>query len=168
MSTRIPPSLAWLIDKRARLDAELQKAQQAADNAKRLLADLEELKHNLDAIDRALGLHELQVDTSLIAPKGTHAIRTKLPYGALTSTLLQYLRRSKSKVVPTTELATLIATQYPEFAAQYPDEQSFRLVVRRRLKNLAHEGIVERMHLEGKNTEGLWRLAEQGAQPPLF
>jgi hypothetical protein len=168
MATRIPPSLAWLIDKRARLDAELQKARIAAENAKRLLADLEELEHNLNAIDRALGLHELQIDTNLIAPKKTHAIRVRLPYGALTRTLLQYLRLSGGNGALTAELATLVATRHPEFANQYSTQSSFNMVIRRRLKNLAHAGVVERLHLGRKHAKGLWRLAEQGVQQPLF
>ena len=33
MSNRIPPSLSWLIDKRARIDGEMKKTQKSLDRA---------------------------------------------------------------------------------------------------------------------------------------
>lgn len=53
-------SLNWLIDKRARLDGEIQKTEQSLLKAKGLIGELSKLKESLAAIDHALSLHEIK------------------------------------------------------------------------------------------------------------
>jgi hypothetical protein len=88
MSTRIPSSLKWLIDKRARLDAEIRKTQSSIAKNKELIKELSSLKKNLSAIDKALELHEISVDVTLIEPVKSHYKRIDLPHGELTSSIL--------------------------------------------------------------------------------
>lgn len=168
MTTRTPPSLAWLIDKRARLDAELLKARQAADRAQRLFEDLQELERNLEAVDRTLGLHELQIDISLIPPKTSRRVWSKLPYGALTGAIMRYLTASDGRAVSTGELAIYVATQCPELVELYAGKTAFQRMIQRRLKDLARTGKLLRVHPSVGGKEGQWRLASNTGSPTLF
>lgn len=59
MTGRLPPSLTWLIDKRARLDGEIKKMQGSVAHAKQLIQELSTIEEDLQAIDRALQLHTI-------------------------------------------------------------------------------------------------------------
>jgi hypothetical protein len=63
MAPRIPSSLRWLIDKRARLEHEMVRLRQVPGEAKLLLQDVETA---LVTIDRALQLHDVRVDVENI------------------------------------------------------------------------------------------------------
>lgn len=93
MSTKIPSSLKWLIDKRARLDAEIEKTQSSNEKAKKLTKELASLKKSLLAIDKALEMHEISVDVNLIKSIKSHYKRIDLPHGELTRCILTCLRK---------------------------------------------------------------------------
>lgn len=71
MTNRIPPSLKWLADKRSRLSGEIAKLDSEVAAYKATLKEkasvLRAKKSDLAAIDRALGLHEIQVVADKIA-----------------------------------------------------------------------------------------------------
>ena len=92
MTPKIPSSLKWLIDKRARLDAEIQRTQKSLASAKQLRGDLSKLEEDLAAIDRSLGLHDIQVRVENIKPVRSHYVRVNLPRGELTRSILLCLR----------------------------------------------------------------------------
>ncbi len=92
MSNRIPPSLNWLIDKRARVSGEIEKTKRSLKQAQLLIAELEELEAKLKAIDTTLNLHDIQVDISLIKPITSSYYRLKIPYGELTKSILTCIK----------------------------------------------------------------------------
>lgn len=51
MAPKIPSSLKWLIDKCARLDAEIKKTRASLSSAKQLIEELSKLEDDLAAID---------------------------------------------------------------------------------------------------------------------
>lgn len=57
MTPKIPSSLKWLIDKRARLQGEIQKTRASLATAKQLIEELSKLEADLVAIDHSLRLH---------------------------------------------------------------------------------------------------------------
>lgn len=162
MSTRIPSSLKWLIDKRARLDAEIQKTQSSLVKAKKLLKELSNLKKSLSAIDQALSLHEIEVDVSLIQPVKTQYKRINLPHGELTRSILMCLRLYEGKrPVGMSEIAAFISSRYPNLS----DDNLHRITLSRsvhyRLKDLAARGVIVRHHDPKSSHEGIWSLADE-------
>jgi hypothetical protein len=88
MSYRIPPSLAWLGQKRAcisgkisRLHHELAVCQAAV---QKKVADLERAQADLAAVDRTIGMHEIQVDPDLIPEIRTSSNPIALQHGEFT------------------------------------------------------------------------------------
>jgi len=52
MGPRIPSSLKWLIDTRARLDGEIKRVEASTARAQRLLNELKQIKADLSVVDR--------------------------------------------------------------------------------------------------------------------
>lgn len=160
MSSRIPSSLKWLIDKRARLDAEIKKTEKSLAKAKELIKDLESLKTSLKAIDRSLALHEIEVDVSLIRPVRSYYVRVNLPHGELTRCILSCLRKHASDgPVRMSEIVSFIEARYEEIGTKPLPRSQLRRSIHYRMKNLAARGVVIRHHPPKTSKEGLWSLA---------
>lgn len=163
MSTRIPPSLSWLIDKRARLDAEIKKTEKSLIKAKGLIEELSNLKENLAAVDKTLSLHDIPIDINLIKPMRSQYIRIKLPHGELTRSILLCLRLNQGDhLVTTSEIAAFIVARNADLAAQPEHRSQLSLSLHNRLKGLAREGVIQRHHPLFTNADGLWSLAPSG------
>lgn len=74
MTPKIPSPLKWLIDKRVRLAGEIRKTRSALATAKQLIEELSKLEDDLAAIDRSLGLHEIQIQVDYIQPIRSHYV----------------------------------------------------------------------------------------------
>jgi|WetSurMetagenome_2_1015567.scaffolds.fasta_scaffold25035_4 hypothetical protein len=163
MSTRIPSSLKWLIDTRARLDAEIQKTESSLAKAKDLIAELSSLKEKLAAIDQTLGLHEVKVDISLIQPIQSKYVRINLPHGELTRSILLCLRLHKDdRPVKMSEIVTFIASRHADLSAKKEQRVVLNRSVHNRLKLMARDGVIRRHHPLKSRYEGLWSLAPDG------
>lgn len=81
--SRIPTSLKWLVDKRARLVKRIGKVQQEADQARGTASSLdracEALCHDLEALDWVLSLHEIRVHPETIRPLRTNVAGALFP-----------------------------------------------------------------------------------------
>jgi hypothetical protein len=159
MTGRLPPSLKWLIDKRARLDGEIKKMQVAAKNAKELIRELSSIREDLAAVDRALKLHIIQVETENIPPIRTHEKRIKLPHGELTRLLLTCLRQANGVPLSTDQITMFLADYLALAGIEEQDRNRLRQSVRYRLKRLAGDGVIQRHHLKSGREKGLWSLA---------
>lgn len=160
MSPRIPPSLKWLIDKRARLDGEIKKTRESLQKAQLLIDELKQLECDLAAIDRTLGLHEIHVQTDDIPPIKSHYARINLPRGELTRSILLCLRL-RGEPVSTTEIATFIMVRHKNLEIKNEMSRSeLGESVRYRLKDLCRQGVVQRNHPLKGASEGMWSLAE--------
>jgi hypothetical protein len=159
MSTRIPSSLKWLIDKRARLDAEVQKTRASLANAKKLIKELSALEKDLSAIDMALRIHEIEVDPSLISPIKSHYHRINLPHGELTRCIFKCLRQHGPETpISKTEIVAFIEAEHPELINSVEVKTWLPRSVQYRLRCLYHQGAIKRHHKLGTNAEGLWSL----------
>jgi hypothetical protein len=114
MANKIPPSLKWLIDKRARLDGEIKKTEAAVKRTQHLIEELSTIKADLAAIDRALRLHDLQVDVDVIQPIRNQYVRTNVPYGELTRTIFLCLRLHEGRPVSTDRLVEFVAARFAD------------------------------------------------------
>lgn len=160
MVPKIPSSLKWLIDKRARLDAEIKKTQASLETAKQLIDELSTLKEDLAAIDRALGLHEIRVDLENIKPVRSHYVRVNLPRGELTRSILLCLRLRDGVPVRMGEIVSFIEARHGDLSASVGSRGAFHRSVHTRLKSLFHEGKLKRHHDPSSNAEGLWSIAD--------
>ena len=162
MSTRIPSSLVWLIDKRARLDAEIRKTQASIAKTKKLIDELSSLQESLLAIDKTLALHEINVDINLIEPVRSHYKRIDLPHGELTSSILACLRMSESQPVSKKEILAFIVSRHPNLMTNIGINPWLSRSATNRLKSLSREGIIQRHHPQQTSSEGFWSLPSDG------
>lgn len=161
MSSRIPSSLKWLIDKRARLDAEIKKTEASLTRAQGLIKELSNLKKSLVAIDRTLALHEIKIDVTLIRPVQSHYVRINLPHGELTRSILLCIRlRASERPACMSEIVSFIEARYADIGAQPERREQLVNSVHNRLKCMARRGVIKRHHPMKTNAEGLWSLAE--------
>ena len=160
MANKIPSSLKWLIDKRARLDGEIQKTRQAAARARELIQELRAVEKDLAAIDRALKLHDLEVDVQFVRPVRSHYNRIKAPHGLLTRALLQCLRQAKGRPVSTVDIMAFVASKFAEAGVEAVDRKMLHQSVRYRLKHLVYDGLVHPHHPKFNVEMGRWSLVQ--------
>lgn len=160
MAPKIPSSLKWLIDKRARLDAEIKKTWASLSSAKQLIEELSKLEDDLAAIDRSLGLHEIKVQLEHIQPVRSHYVRVDLPRGELTRSILLCLRLREGAPARMGEIVSFIEARHGDLSASVSNRAVFHRSVHNRLKALFREGRLKRHHPPSSNTEGLWSLAD--------
>ena len=160
MVPKIPSSLKWLIDKRARLDAEIKKTRASLTSAKQLIDELSELENDLAAIDRSLGLHEMKVQVEHIQPIRSHYVRVNLPRGELTRSILLCLRLRDGVPARMGEIVSFVEARHGDLSALVGSRAVFHRSVHNRLKALFREGRLKRHHPPSSNTEGGWSLAD--------
>lgn len=160
MTPKIPSSLKWLIDKRARLQGEIQKTRASLATAKQLIEELSKLEADLAAIDHSLGLHEIRIQVEHIQPIRSHYVRIKLPRGELTKSILLCLRLREGVPVRMSEIAAFIEARHGDLSASVGSRVALHKSVHTRLKKLFSEGRLERHHDPSSNREGIWSLAD--------
>lgn len=166
MSTRIPSSLKWLIDKRARLDGEIRRTEASLSRAHALVEELSKLKESVVAIDHTLSLHEIEIDVSLIRPIQSKYVRVNLPHGELTKSILLCLRLNKDvRPVGMIEIVRFIEARYADLSVQPGSRLKLNESVHNRLKDLARQGLIQRHHPLTTNTQGFWSIAPDGGEP---
>lgn len=166
MTVRIPSSLKWLVKKRARLDNELRKASAAlVIQTKTAEACLQALKNDLEVIDKALRLHEIKLDPTLIPPINTQSSARKFKHGAVTRAIFTCLKNNKNDALPTTEIAVFVAG----YARNRSDDDFFeiRYSVANQLKKMVYKGKVERVLRSKTSVETYWRLSNR-AEPSVI
>ncbi len=185
---RTPSSLKWLLDKRSRLMGDLQKLKKSYPQTMRTLreriskaeqelmlakeqydyqrsvtpAQMRMLEADLEAIDRSLSLHAIQINPELLEPlHGQEAIRIT-SYGAVTRNIHKCLRIANGKPLLTTQIAIYVAKQCEVNLTerQFPE---FKESVRCRLKGLAYKGKVTRLPTP-KGGEGKWVMNSANSQ----
>src|SRR5690606_20054749 len=163
--SKTPPSLKWLVDKRARLVKRIGKVKQEAEQARGMANSLdracEALHHDLEALDRVLSLHEIRVHPETNRPLRTNAAGALFPYNYVTRSILSCLRRANGKWCSTTEIVLFVGSGGKAAGeVRYAD---LRLSVRKRLQALCAAGRIARRHTASTNVEGYWaNLAEAG------
>lgn len=186
---RTPPSLKWLITKRARLVGEIKKVLNARErdidklmlemshlssriaeiNAQRGKTEasanqfLAILQADLNAIDATIRLHEIGIDPSLIPPVKTQEAGRLIPYGEITRLTFEALRLANGQSRTTTEIA-LYVLQQSGLELELADFQDFRYSVRQRLKYHCRDGTVKRAHQAKTCLEGRWLLGDSFAE----
>lgn len=181
---KTPPSLKWLIKKRARLHGELNALIESLPRQQKILEDnirlvektlrtidysirmqresckkIPELKKQIDALDIILGIHEVKIDISLIKPTPslTKGLKGQVPHGGLTKTILQCLSEAPNATKGTSEIATYIAVKYG-LNADAHNLAELKRYTRKRLNALCRDNRVKRTHSLVTSEEGRWML----------
>lgn len=163
MSNRIPPSLNWLIKKRARLSGEILKIKKCLSKVQSLVELLNKKEKDLAAIDYSLSLHEIQVDLELIIP-----VRTKtslgFPHGYIQNFALAYLSaNAQDKPVNKTDIVQALIEEHKTIfnSTSTPKYVYFSNAVTQSLIRLYKQGFVEYQHNKITNEVGRWKLSER-------
>lgn len=185
---RTPPSLKWLIDKRARLLGEINKLEKSQDknveDAKKRVVDAENslehakqeltyaetsvpkiieiLRRDLQAVDNTLGLHDIQINPDIIPPINTPDAERYSDHGAMTRAIFERLKLAGGQSVSTFELTDHVAVAIG-FKLSDNNYQEFRKKISWRLKNLCAKGKVQRLHQVKGAIIGRWILPDDPA-----
>jgi hypothetical protein len=177
---RTPSSLKWLLDKRSRLMGDLQKLKksypQTMQNLRERIQKAEQelmlakerydyqrsvtptqirmLKADLEAIDRSLSLHAIQINPELLEPLHNQEAIRITSHGAITRNIHKCLRIADGKPLLTTQIAIYVA-KHCELALSEQQFPTFKESVRCRLKGLAYTGKITRLPTP-EGVEGRW------------
>jgi len=91
MSTRIPSSLKWLIDKRARIAGKIKYQKKNLSQTEKVI---EKLQGHLDALDNTLELHDMKICGNEIQDIRYTSSKRLIPYGKMTRLIYEYLGAS--------------------------------------------------------------------------
>ena len=158
---RLPSSLKWLVDQRARVDGEIKKIEASLKKCKKMAESLEHLKELLASVDQTISLHEIQISPENIPVIYSQERRIDLPYGAITKGILLCLRSNKGKQLRTTDITDFIIREYDSQFELTSDYLQFKLSVRKRLKTLCQRGLIKRHHPKETGFEGIWSLSDE-------
>ena len=164
MRTKTPPSLKWLIDRRARLLHREKKLEEEAKKRHRRAAEYEAeselIRRDIAAFDQVLSLHEIRIDPKTLRPKGTQKEARLLPWNHLTRNILACLRLADGDWCSTSQIMAFITAK----ARLRPNDAlrgALRLSIRKRLQGLHAAGRVVRRHAPETNQEGYWSLPKR-------
>jgi hypothetical protein len=155
---RIPPSLSWLINKRARLLGEINAARK---NLNEYITAEEErialLEASLINLDGTIKLHEIQIDPNLISAKRVNNAKKYLPHGGYTKLILDSLRQAYPNPIGTDDLTLILmkVINNPELTFE-----ELRPIFKQRLKEISRKGMIIAVHKDRPawNAKGLWKL----------
>ena len=139
MATRVPTSILVLIDRRIRLDAELQRLHRL----KKESADLyRQVKVTLTAIDQALEQRVEAYDHSILPSQSNYRSYTQGQYGALNNIILRALKAAGGGPLTATDILYWMDGIWPEEWARPEDQRVWGKNVRRRLWHLRAKGVL--------------------------
>ncbi len=167
MTIRIPPSLKWLVVKRATLAGQIKlqsktfEAQIGELEAKqeKLISrkdkTLSALRRDLAAIDRSIRMHEILVNPKLIEATRVQSQPCTTPHGSITKAIYKVLVLSAPKAATTGDVTNYVIEKcgFDKSPEKY---QSIRIKVQHRLKDMAKRGSVRRLHSGQGADLGVW------------
>lgn len=156
MASRAPTSLLLLIDRRNRLDGELQQLKRL----KREAADLyRHVNANLVAIDAALAKHPIKLDPDILAPQKTYRSNAREKYGWLTHSILRALKSTPESPLTAAQVLEWINDHWPDWRPRPTDRSDWARTVRRRLWNLRQAGVVLSPVIgNGRSSQSTWTI----------
>lgn len=167
MTVRIPSSLKWLVNRRARLKNEIQTVQvRLAEQIEVEKLYLEALKADLEAIDQAIRLHEIKVNPELIASIRTPTATRMFGHGQITRSIFIALRKSGGEPLSTMQLTLYLVAQ-AEFPVSHKELSEIRICVGDRLRALCSKGKIQRVPQAKTSIERYWTIKNWNAPSPI-
>jgi hypothetical protein len=163
MSYKIPPSLNWLIDKRARIAGEIIRINKKLIHVQALIDRLKELESNLGSIDKSLMLHEIQIDINNIKPIRPHRnynSHSKFPRGYQQKIILRYLiSEFNNSPIPKTQIVYFFIKKHLEYDPVPLSYNVASTITSQVLARLYRKGKVTKFHSPKTTKAGSWSLA---------
>lgn len=160
MSSRIPSSLKWLIDKRARIAGQIKFQRKNLDQIHKII---EKLQGHLDALDNTLELHDIKVCGDDIQDIRFTSKKRLVPYGKMTRLIYKYLGVS-NEPKSTSDIAAYIFDHSNIKINNKQQYRDYKERTRYRLKSMRRQNKLTSppCKIDGK-TEAYWSLVmEQG------
>jgi hypothetical protein len=160
MPIKIPSSLKWLANKRARTAHNLELHKQRLEIINAEIVNLEpliqSLQADLDAIDRTISLHEIQLNPKKIPNIQSKPRQKGLAHGEITKHIFSYLKSQGEKWSTTNHIAAYV-WRVVGFSGEYDPE--FRLAIRYRLRDQVRANKIERSKKRAtRNDHVQWRV----------
>jgi hypothetical protein len=163
MANHIPPSLSWLIKKRAHIAGEILHTRKALIKVQKLVDKLKRLEEDLATIDKSLDLHEIKVDLNNIKPVRPRRQPLKMPYGYISDFVIDYLRQhARDKYVEKIAIVEALIKKYEEInqgLLDLPPYVDFTDAVSQALYGHVRHNRVVRHHNKNQNKMGLWQIS---------
>lgn len=161
MANKIPPSLNWLIKKRARLAGEIRKTRKALSKVQSLVDKLKSLEDDLDTIDKSLKLHTIQIDVNNIKPVRPKKPLLMFPRGDISKYVMRYLKlNGYERPVTKTEIVEYIIKIHDELYSCPLPYVNFSDAVKQALVRNMRENRIVRCHHPITREVGLWMMAK--------
>lgn len=161
MTNKIPPSLLWLIDKRARLSGEIIKLKRRLEQVEPLINQLRDLEISLKSIDNSLKLHDIQIDLENIKPISTqqpkkHRFRPGVPRKLVLNFLKsKYGQGTQSR----TDICLFLLQEHQKIApGEVQPEVEINMLTSRLLSRMAAQNYIIRHHPKVTKKDGLWEI----------
>ena len=162
MTNRIPPSLNWLINKRARIAGEIIQTKKGLRKVQDLVIKLNKLEDELKSIDGSLKLHDIQINIENIRSIRTHCKHLRFPQGCINDYILQFLI-SKSDDFPTSKLEIVdhIILKHYELGGDQIAYKTASRIVKQSLGRSCKLGRVVRHHNRKTRDHGFWTISKE-------
>jgi hypothetical protein len=160
MQIKIPSSLKWLANKRARTAYKLELFRRRLDVLKSETVDIESsvqsIQADLDAIDRTISMHEIQLNPEKIPFIQSKPRLLNFANKNLTKLMVSYLKSQGNQWSPTNQIVAHV-WQAAGFPGEFDPE--FRLAIRHRLKDHVRANKIERTKQRSTRKEQVqWRI----------
>ncbi|MCB1583683.1 MAG: hypothetical protein KDI92_11505 [Xanthomonadales bacterium] len=159
MVSRIPPSLNWLVDKRARthgsiliLEKEKSRYLESFEKAKNRLV------RDLDALDLAIGLHEIKISPEKIPPNIKGRIENKLKHGELSKLIVEAIERNNNQEATAKEIRVYVAIRASLKLNREVTEESIRISIKNLIKYLCSKGKLVRIPYETRGPRRHYKI----------
>lgn len=150
-----PQTMRTLREKIQKAEQELMLAKEQYDYQRSVTpTQIRMLEADLEAIDRSLSLHSIQINPELLEPLHSQEAIRITSHGAITRNIHKCLRIANGKPLLTTQIAIYVA-KHCEVNLSEQQFPAFKESVRCRLKGLAYKGKVTRLPTP-KGGEGKW------------
>ena len=156
----LPRNLNDLHRHRARIAEEISRTREQIVAVKSQIRELKKIKVDLAAIDRALGLHDIQIDPTDIRPVHNKYKRIDLPYGELSRCVYAALRASHGPT-PRRAIFESVAATHPQLASDPQSIKQLKRSIHDRLKTLAAQGRLKRHHSGIGSADGVWSFPDE-------
>ena len=162
MAIRIPSSLNWLIDKRARLAGNIIKTKRALKRVQHLVNRLNKLESELNTIDSTLRLHEIQINVENIKPIREKVRALAFPHGYISKYVLEFLMDNHhASPILKSDIVYFLITKHQKYQAEPVSFNHMSDAVKQALVRNERRGYVVRHHPVVTQKMGKWQLSKK-------
>nr|WP_193988097.1 hypothetical protein [Lelliottia steviae] len=162
MTTRTPPSIAWLAKKYISARSELVELE--SDIAK-LLVKRDALRADVASLERVIDIHEVPIHASELQLTRENLIQKKLKYGSLSSAILKHLRSISSG--SDASISEIFYAVIESLGIEFTSEAEYlrlRNSVSHQLRNMCNKSKVVRTIKGNRKFTSRYRLIAAGDQ----